>query len=230
MSTDTAMARLIEKQMRNWELARAQMPPVERTPQYQVEDFICVSYAVGSGGDEIAQRLANRLRWPIFDREVLQAMAGGDDIRRQLYESMDERDLHWFEEYVRAFFQDEFDRNDYFRRLTSTILTLARKGHAVFLGRAADLILPPHQGFRVRIMAPPAWCVGRYARTHGCDEATAAERIDQIERDRHEFIQRHFGRRADDPSRFDLILNAASYTPDAVVDIILMARNRRGES
>ncbi|GIK17071.1 MAG: hypothetical protein BroJett003_20350 [Planctomycetota bacterium] len=230
MSSDPETARLIERQMRNWELARTQAEGSPRPPDRVVEDFVCISYAWGSGGDEIAQGVARRLGWPIFDRHLLQEMACGDDIRQRLYESMDERDLHWFEEYVRAFFERDFDRNDYFHRLTTTIVALARKGRAVFLGRGCDLMLPRELGFRVRIVAPRAYCVARYARVHGCDERAAAERVDLVERERREFVLHHFGARADDPARFDLILNAESFPLDAAANLILSARTLRGRS
>ena len=84
--------RLVERQMRNWELAKSQ-PLTSGHPESEMNDFITVSQAVGSGGGAIAQQLADRLGWPLFDKDLLLAMARDDAVRARIYASMDERDL-----------------------------------------------------------------------------------------------------------------------------------------
>ena len=113
---DAAAARLVERQMRNWELARAQRLSVPAPQRKEVEDFIAVSRAVGAGGVEVAARLGEALSWPVFDREILDVMAGDDEMRRQVYASMDERDMSWFEETASSLLQPEVVKNDYFHR------------------------------------------------------------------------------------------------------------------
>ena len=142
ISNNPAIARLVERQMRNWELGRDQRLDSTLPGTSRVEEFVCVSRQVGTAGEEVAQALGDRLGWPVFDREILDAMAGDDTVRRQIYESMDSRDLSWWEETLRSLMQSEFVRNDYFKKLTETLLSLARQGSCVFLGRGADLLLP----------------------------------------------------------------------------------------
>ena len=149
-SESIGIDRMVERQLRNWELARQKQSVTPRQPGQQVAEFIAISRAVGLPGNEICSLLNLRLGWPVFDREILQAMSGENAWRQELYESMDERDLSWMEEFVRAMSVGYGARDDYFNQLTETILTLARKSHAIFLGRAADLVLPRGIGLRVR--------------------------------------------------------------------------------
>ncbi len=220
-----APARLIEKQMRTWELARAQRPAdPEPSRRPEVEDFICISRMVGVDGHTIAAALGKRLGWPLFDRAILGIMAGDDFDRRQIYASMDQRDLSWTEDMVRSLMTRYFGRNDYFHRLCETQLSLARKSPSIFLGRAADLILPRRLGFRVRLMAPRAARVASLARGGASRPEAAEAKLDQIESERTEFFRNHFHIAASEPTRHDLAINVESYPPDAAVELILAAR------
>jgi cytidylate kinase len=218
--------RLVERQMRNWEIARAQVPAVS-VPSQQVEQFITISRAVGLSGDDVANEIAARLKWPVFDRELLQHMAGDDDVRRQLYELMDGRDLTWLESCLRAFGFAGAERDDYYHRLSTTILTLARKGHAVFLGRGADLILPRVLGLRIRLVASLPYRIERFAQQNKVDTRQAEKDIAEIERERTKFIQHHFRVEAGDPARFDIGLNAERLTPSEIADIVMAAMRVR---
>lgn len=227
VSTDPSIARQVERQMRNWELARSQRPsekPKSRRWR-EVQDFITVSRQVGADGLRVARAVGQRLAWPVFDREILEAMAGDDTVRRQIYESMDGRDLGWWEETLRSLFQSEFVRNDYFRRLSQTILSLARQSPCVLVGRGADLILPADTGFRVRLVAPLTARLSRVADRHCLTATEAREFINRTESQRGRFLRNHFGVTADDPTRFDITLSLGRYTCAEATGLIIRARS-----
>ncbi len=227
-STDPAIARMVEKQMRNWELAKAQRPTVPEPRRAEVEDFIAISRSVGAGGSSVAAVLGEALGWPVFDKEILQTMAGDDAIRREIYASMDERDIGWYEETLRSLVQPEFVKNDYFRRLTETVLSIARQGHAVFLGRGSDLILPRNIGFHVRLVAPRELCVRNYANRHGIPSEQAQEEVPRIDRERAEFVRRYFQVELDEPMRYDLVVNLGKFSFAQAAGLILDACKRAG--
>jgi cytidylate kinase len=227
---DRSTSSLVERQMRNWELARSQRyEKTERRP-LEVQEFICVSRMVGVGQEEITRPLGARLGWPVLDRELLEAMAGDDRVRQRIYRNMDQRDLGWWEAAVRSVMIGEYVRNDYFHRLTETLLSLARQGSCVFVGRGADLVLPRDHGLRVRLMAPREARLRRFGRAQQLEPAQAAAEMERIERQRGAFIQGHFGVAADDPSRHDLVINLEQVTAEQAVELILAARRVvRGE-
>ena len=227
-SHDPGVAKLVERQMRNWELARAQRVTVPEPQRKEVESFVCISRCVGAGGKEVASLLAEKLGWPVFDKEILDRMAGDDELRRQVYESMDERDVSWYEETLRSLMQREFVKNDYFHKLSTTVLSLARQGHAVFLGRGIDQILPRTIGFRVRLVAPLEQCIERYARLFSLTLGEARGEVVRLEQQRSEFIRRHFGIGAGEATRNDLLINMARWTPAQAVELILSARKILG--
>jgi len=230
ISSNPAIARLVERQMRNWELARQQRPESDRPTKSRVEEFVCLSRQVGTDGERIAQSLGAALGWPVFDREILDAMAGDDAVRRQVYESMDERDLTWWEETLRALMQSEFVRNDYFKRLSETVLSLARQGHCVFLGRGADLFLPDDVGFRVRLVAPADARVARVAAANELTRTEAEQWIGRVEAERQRYFRRHFGIEVEDAVRFDMTVNLSRFSVAEAVEMILMAKSIRERS
>ena len=116
MTDHSGLARVIEKQMRNWELARSQRPGGTRAGRAEVADFVTIANTVGAGGNKVAHRLAEALDWPVFDRQILTHMAGDDEMRAKLYASIDERDVGWCEDAIRSMMQQEFRKNDYFHR------------------------------------------------------------------------------------------------------------------
>jgi hypothetical protein len=223
----SGIARLIEKQLRSWEQARMQRLKTPGPRKPEVEDFICISRMVGVDGHGIAAALGEKLHWPVFGRELLDTMAGDDAIRQRIYANMDQRDLNWWEESLRAVMDKGFVRNDYFRRLCETVLSLARQGNSVFLGRGADLILPKDRGFRVRLIASAENRIESHARTTGMDPESAKQEVEQIERHRAEFFVHRFGVEASDPLRHDLVLNLDRWSFQDAVTLILDARALR---
>lgn len=223
------LAKLVEKQMRNWELSRSQRhEPQPSEPARQVEDFVTVSRMVGAGGRQTATQLGERLGWPVFDREILQTMAGDDQVRTRLYEWLDERDLGWIEDTLGWLLGGEFRKDEYFHRLSETVLAIARQGRAIFLGRGADLMLPRRRGLRVHLVASRKACVHRLAQRNNISDALANAEVDRIGRDRTDFTRSHFGRAAAEPTRYDLVLNTDRFTIPEVVELICHALRGRG--
>jgi len=225
----SATARLIDQQLRNWELSRQQRRRPESSPaRPEVEDFICLSRMVGVEVEPVATTLGQRLGWPVFGRELLDAMAGDDVIRQRIYASMDERDLNWWEESLRAVLDKGFVRNDYFCRLCETVLSLARQSNSIFVGRGTDLILPQQLGLRVRLIASLEHRIENHARRSGLDPIRARQEVEHIDHQRTEFFRHRFRIEAADPVRHDLILNLERWTPEEAIDLILKTRSLRG--
>ena len=222
------ISHIVEHQMRNWEIARNQHAKSPIGGDRQVAEFVSISRAVGLPGRNVATLLSEQLGWPMFDREILQSMAGDDDCRQKIYEALDERDLNWVESFLNGMRPGAESGEDYFRQLSHTVLSLARKGHTVILGRAADLILPQGTGLRVRITASREFCVKSYSQAKGLSLEKAAKDVEEIEHERARFVRRHFHIEVNDPSRNDLTFNMERFTAQQVADVILAALRTKG--
>jgi cytidylate kinase len=217
-----------EKQMRNWEIARRQHH--ESVARHEVADFITIANMVGAGGNEVAAAVGAELGWPVFDRGLLTSMAGDDETRAATYRSLDERDLGWLESMLRSLLDQSFHKNDYFHRLTETLLCLARKGPAVYVGRSADLVLPKAKGLRVKLIASMDYCVNNFAERNHVSRSHARAELARIEAERRDFIRHHFRLDAYDPMRFDLLVNVERFTTKQVVGLIVAAHRAKNEA
>lgn len=224
---EQGMARAVEQQMRNWELRREQRQALPRQEHKVLESFICVSRLVGLEGHSVLSGLSARLGWPTFDREVLGLMAGDDELTRRLYETLDHRDLKWWESALSPFVMGRLVVNDYFRRLCETVLALASQSPGIFLGRGIDLILPRDQGLRVCLFASLPTRIRAVTARHAVTESEARHLIEQGEAERREFIQRMFHVEAYDPGRFDLVLNLDRLTAAEAIDLVVAAHEGR---
>lgn len=228
-SSRLGISRLVERQMRNWELARAQRDREPALTRPAVADYLTVSRMAGMDLEPVVNLLGEHLKWPVFDREILNAMAGDDKLRRQIYDSLDQRDLAWWDEALRSFVYGDFGRNDYFRRLCETLLSLARQGSCIFVGRGADLVLPPERGFRIRLTSARQNRVAQFAQRHNLDSKRAEAKLDELEARRANFFKRHFHVAEDEATRHDLVLNLDRYGAEQAVGLILAARRARQE-
>ena len=130
---------------------------------------------------------------------------------------------------MRFFTETDLKRNDYFRRLTETVLALARQGCAIFLGRGADLILPREAGLRVRFVSLASVCAQRYADARGMSPIQAAREIERLEQQRNRFITSHFRVDAGAHDRFDMVINLASVSQEEAEQMILTLLRSRGQ-
>jgi len=215
------MAALVEREMRNWELRRRQPLGEHREPKKTLKFYIAISRESGCGEDEIADKLAKLTGFEKFDRELLDYMVTKEDIRRQLYESLDDRTMGWIESILSNLsFGPTVDLEEYFHRLCHAIFAICYNTHAIIVGRGANFILPRERGVAVRLVAPFDFRLKKYAEQTGMDLAQAAKTIRTLEKWRGQFVEDHFGRFAFDPRRFDLVINVSQFTTDDVAAMI----------
>jgi len=226
-AAEPGVMRAVERQMSNWELARTQHFDREPHERPATQHFICISRLVGIDGHEVADLLGERLQWPVFDRQVLDLMAGNDEVRRRLYAAMDEHDLKWWQSAMSPLVVGRFVVDDYFHRLCDAILALARKSACIFLGRGAELILPPESGVRVRLVAGLASRIRDAATARGLTSNEARAWIEREEAERAGFFRRYFKAEPADPARYDLALNLDRMSPEIAAELILAARRAK---
>jgi len=116
---------------------------------------ITVSREPGSGGRIVAKTLAERLGFDIFHREIIQKIAESAQVSTTLLESLDEKGLSVFEDWISSLIHKRHLWPDqYLKHLMEIIATIGKHGRAVIVGRGANFILPPEGRLRIRIVAP----------------------------------------------------------------------------
>jgi len=187
---------------------------------------ITISRDYGSGGDIIATRLSQRLGVPLYDEEILLAVAARMQEDPAIVRQMDEgfgraKDL-WL---YRLFSGKEVSYDAYRDTLIKLVLSLGRMG-GVIIGRGAHVILADACALRLRVTGTPQVCAQRMAaKGHGGFEAEMAK-VNEVNHRRGKFVWDMFGSRLSDATQFDLVLNTDRMQDfeDAVEMLMVMAK------
>jgi len=229
----SSMEKIVQRQIERWSIeAKARQEALESQdePAAPPLPWVCVGRQFGSGGGSIARRLALRLNYRLFDRELIEAMAGESERRVASLELLDEKVRSAIGLYVDGLIRGgALLKSDYLRPLMEIVLAIGAHGAAVILGRGANLILDPERGFSARIVAPLEYRVKATVDRLNLTNEDARERVAEIDQARDEFIRGHFQRDTNDPTNYDIVLNTAQLDQDSAVWIIEEAFRKKME-
>jgi cytidylate kinase len=191
----------------------------------------------GSGAADIAEKLAGRLGWKLWNQLLTNEIARRLECESQHVERHEERrdPLHYrfFKAFMRGSFEGTMNAQrmkmadaETIRRVAEKLVrSAADEGNAVIVGRGAAYYLRDRpDSFHVFIYAPFEERVRRLQQA-GKSEAEAMQLAETVDRDRAIFIREHFG--IDWPARhfFHLMINS-TMGDDAVVQTVLDALPR----
>jgi cytidylate kinase len=166
---------------------------------------ITIDREYGSGGADIARKLAERLGWQLWDQHLTDEIARHLDCESRAVEEHAERKdaLHYrlFKAFLRGSFEGSLNAPrlkmvdaDCIREAAETVVTAAAKsGNAVIVGRGSAYYLRDWpDAFHVFIYAPFEAKVQRL-RAGGETEEKAIELAETVDRDRAAYVKQYFG-------------------------------------
>jgi cytidylate kinase len=222
---NVGISALVEKRIREWETKEASPKKVHVHPKAEeVKFYIAISRECGCNAEKIGKVLEEKTGFLKYDSEILNYIAKNDEVRRKLFETLDDRTMGWIESICSVLtLGPSVTETEYFNRLTHELLAVCHNSHAIIIGRAASFILPREQGLAVRLVAPRDYRLEKYAKRMEVDLKTAAMQMERIDHERGNFVESHFGKYAFDPRRYDLVINVSQFSQEQVIDMILMA-------
>lgn len=170
--------------------------------------YLTISRELGSGGDAVARLVAEKLGWPLFDREIIEAIAEKTHVREELVAQFDEHVRSALDTYMQNLYTGRiFDASKYLHHLSQVLLGIVQYGQAVILGRGANLILPGANGLRARIVAPWAVRVNNMRQERDLSEKEAVQMLAAHDHEQKAFFQRYFHNDPNDPGTYDVVIN-----------------------
>jgi len=226
------ISKLVEDRMLQWKLAGSGLPP-HLTDGAEI-DYITISRQVGSGGEQIAQILADLMNWQMYDKEILDYMAENMKVHKSVLENVDERMMGWIENWLSPIFTRDASRHmeqlRYYRHLVEVLLVIAQRTRAVIVGRAAAHLLPREKGLHVRITAPFELRCKNYALQKGIDIKEATALVKKADREQKRFVKGLLGKDTFDPIHYDMVFNTEKLSPISAAKLIWRAFDQRIES
>ncbi len=190
--------------------------------------YLLISRERGSGGNTVARLAERRLGWQVFGGEIVDEIAKKEHVRRQLIESLAERDRTTIQEIVGQLLNPQaVSTADYLASLKQVVLALGHQGDVIIVGHGARYILPGQFGLSVRLIAPVETRVRRLAEKAHLALAAARIEIEKIDYERAKSIQRHFSRNVADPLTYDLTINTGAISAETAAEVIITALQRK---
>lgn len=204
------------------EAARRKLAHLEEGP------WVTVSKQMGAGGRDLSHRVADRLGWQVFDREILEAIARETHTREKVLSRLDGRAVGILEDYLsHLLVPGDPGQPAFVHEMTRVIWTLGREGNAVLVGRGANWVLEPRFGLRIRLVAPFDMRLEAVAEAHQVDSVAARRLMDADEASQTRFIRQVYRRDIDDPLGYDLVINRSGMNLDAAADLVLISLERK---
>jgi len=214
----------LEKRLEN----REQRPGRGKEGNLFYGPYLLISREKGAGGNAVAQLVGRRLGWQVFDNKIVDEIAQKAHVRRQLIESLDERDQAAIQDIIGQWLNpQEIGTSGYLVYLKQIVLTLGHQGDVIIVGHAARFILPSQFGLCLRMVAPIEARIRRIAdKAHLSLDAARVE-VERIDRERVKLVRRHFGHDVTDPLSHDLIINTAAISVEAAAEVVITALQRK---
>ncbi|HEX5230468.1 MAG TPA: cytidylate kinase-like family protein [Bryobacteraceae bacterium] len=193
---------------------------------------ITIEREYGAGGGVIAEKLAQRLGWKLWDQELTCEIARVAKVDQNVVERMDERCDSLFYRLMKVFMRGSmekslpvrnmghFDADSMVEFMQRVISSAASEGNSVIVGRGAPFLLRDRPDtFHVFIYAPFEEKIHRLMHA-GKTEDEAHDEIESIDRQRVIFVKRYYG--MDWPTRdlYHMMINS-KVGDDVVIDSIL---------
>lgn len=182
---------------------------------------ITVSRQVGSLGTEMAQAVAERLRYDYVDKEKIAKALGTYGLPEPELERFDEKKPPFWDSW-------QVQRKKFLHFLEAVIYDFAARGNVVIVGRGGQVLLRDLPGvLHLRVLAPFELRLRRFLAEKGGDEKQAARILRRFDRDSEGFIRTFFDTNWDDPALYDLVLNTRKISLETAVAMILEGAQSR---
>jgi cytidylate kinase len=194
--------------------------------------IVTIEREYGSGGGEIAQLLATRLGWKLWDQLLTEEIARRAQCPKAVVEVREEKTDSLYYRLFRSFLRGSYEGSlnahklnvvdsDCILKFTEKVVQdAARTGNSVIVGRGSQHFLRNRTDtLRVFLYAPRENKVRRLL-ARGKSEKEAQQLVDTVDRERLDFIQKYFRIEWPDRAVYHTMINTA-LGDEAVVHMIL---------
>lgn len=195
-------------------------------------NIITIEREYGCGGGEIAQLVANRLEWELWDQHLTEEIARLVSCPKAVVEEREEKNdpLYYrlFKSFMRGSYEGSInapklnlvDSETILKTTKSVVEHAAEMGNCVIVGRGSQQFLKNRQDtLRIFLYAPRADKVRRLL-SRGKSEKDAEELVDSVDGDRADFVQKYFSAEWPDRPIYHAMLNTA-IGDECTADMIL---------
>lgn len=191
---------------------------------------ISIGRQIGSGGKEIAEKLAGKLNIKYYDKTLLDVAARESGIDPEIFANADERESNHF---LGGLFSIHGSMADYmpggsyiqndklFQIQSEAIRNLADEENCIIVGRCAEYILRDHPCMTsIFVTADKSERIGRIMAIKGLEQEKAAEYIEKEDKKRRNYHDYYASTRWGEARSYDLCINSSLLGIDGTVEFL----------
>jgi cytidylate kinase len=197
---------------------------------------VCISRALGAGGEDVARLVSERLGFVYVDEEIVARAAERSGVDHETVAD-EERRKSLMANLIAAMADggsalgappvertwNEPSSDDLRSFIRDAIEEFAAKGNAVIVAHAAAQALPSSMGaLRVFVTASPETRAARVAEAEGLDSSRAEKAIKSSDLARADYLKRFYGVK-ELPTSYDLVVNTDALSLERAADVIVHA-------
>ena len=200
-------------------------------PSGQTGPVITISRMTGCDGREVAASLVNRLnlqyntsKWRWIDKDIIYHAAHELRTDTQRVETYYQGlSMNEMSEMIMAFSGSFVTDSSVKKAIREVVLTLAREGHAVIIGRGGVSITQDiPRALHVRLVAPLHWRTENVIKKKSMLAERAEKYIAETDEKRNKLIMEFLDRKPQNlDTLFDVTLNRSSFSVDQLSELIL---------
>jgi len=214
------LAKLSDKEVKRW--------IYKTTPRAKTKEktsaCITLSRCSGSGGKLVAKKVAQKLGFKFYNKKVIRLIARQSKKRKSLVESLDESSQDLVNNLLKSLIgEDYLSGRAYIKYLCQVILTLAKRGNVVILGRGGNFIIPKQTALRVKITAPFEIRVKNTRKFEKMSAEKARDFVLRVDKKRKNFVSNYFYKNIRNANYYDLVISTEHITVYQAADIVIKA-------
>jgi cytidylate kinase len=202
---------------------------------------ITISRMYGSGGSEVASRVATSLGWTLLDNALVDAVAQRLGVSTAEVEAIEEKVPSLVQRLADAMAYTSPElapataeatlppSDERVVEMTHRIIGEAvQTGNVVLVGRGAQCMLAAREdAVHVFCYAPMDALVARVSRRRGISHDEARREVEETNSDREHYVKAHFKRKWKAHENYHLCLNTAWMGIDGAAELVLAAARSR---
>ena len=192
--------------------------------------IINVGRQIGSGGRDIARRLAEEFGCKLYDKEILDIAAHESGFSSKFFEQSDEHKgffHHIVQQSGRAlamgsfYNNNQFSEESLFQFQSDAIRKAAEESSCVFVGRCADYVLRDMENVvNIFVTADLEERLQRVQERHHCDKAAARKLLQHEENARASYYNYYTGKKCGHAASYDICVNTSILGIEATTKLL----------
>ncbi|MBU5669814.1 cytidylate kinase-like family protein [Peptoniphilus sp. MSJ-1] len=191
----------------------------------QSKNIITFDGEYGSGANEIAKKVAEKLNYKFYDEKLIELMSlekkvKPEDITKD--DSFLQGTIYDLYRQNYSYSQEDMAANDAAFLLDSrTIREIEKEGRAVIFGKCADFVLETDEKLKVFIYASEEFKEKRILNVYNIKEEKLELKLTRENNRRSNHYSRNTGKTWGDRVNYDICLNSSEFDLDEIVNLII---------